>query len=616
VTDLKETLFNQKISKKFTEAIFAESHGAFDAHLGAGGLYYALAVMVRAQVSVCIGSGGGYVPRLLWQAQQDLGLSNAQTYLVDANIPDLGFGHPMQKGGWLTPDNDLQEAAPDLTILQMLSRDAAQLFAAAGITIDYLHIDGDHSTRGVVADMSDYLPLLSTRAVISLHDVRAPSVQLAISEILGRHPALESITFGEIGNGTAILRRQASPPPPALPLTLRDPASERRTTRINLSTAAAEIERSQAKSRFERWHYLTTPTYRSRYDLIAGTIDRPDHTIVEVGGYPNSIVRHVTAARRVIAIEPYTPPEYVSEIQAAAAQRNIELLIRQGRLGEMELNTELLGPYALVALGLDVSAGCDSAEEFQAALHALVDLAGHATVAALEAPQYAPSQIALRYLCNRLRLSLIHDITLDLSQDPVADEFFVRDGRAKRRLVVFRPEQILPAQDGEGVLNGPERYFESLRAGLPVRVKPCTLGEPIYFRANAGAEGFLTSGWSNVEAEHVWGIGRYSTIELELAQAPKNPIRLELDLMPAFAPDVCLQRLAILINGTRLFKGDILSEGPCRIVIPHDVLARRRSIRIVLIHPDGGRPAELLANSRDTRLLSIGLRSMVLVDPS
>src|SRR6202034_861335 len=99
----KQKLFNTTLCKQISEIIFSESHGAVDDHLGAGGLYYALATMIRSQVSVCMSSGVGFVPRLLRQAQEDLGLANAHTYLIDANLPDLGFGHPMQPGGWITP---------------------------------------------------------------------------------------------------------------------------------------------------------------------------------------------------------------------------------------------------------------------------------------------------------------------------------------------------------------------------------------------------------------------------------------------------------------------------------------------------------------------------------
>ena len=61
------------------------SHGAEEdtPELGAGILYYALAYAHRARTCVCLGSGGGYVPRLMRQAQRDLHLEDSRTFLVD-----------------------------------------------------------------------------------------------------------------------------------------------------------------------------------------------------------------------------------------------------------------------------------------------------------------------------------------------------------------------------------------------------------------------------------------------------------------------------------------------------------------------------------------------------
>ena len=48
------------------------SHGATDLHLGDGLMIYSLIMFNRAKVCVCIGSGGGFIPRLMTQARTDL----------------------------------------------------------------------------------------------------------------------------------------------------------------------------------------------------------------------------------------------------------------------------------------------------------------------------------------------------------------------------------------------------------------------------------------------------------------------------------------------------------------------------------------------------------------
>ena len=48
------------------------THGATDLHLGDGLLIYSFIQFIRAKVCVCIGSGGGFIPRLMTQARKDL----------------------------------------------------------------------------------------------------------------------------------------------------------------------------------------------------------------------------------------------------------------------------------------------------------------------------------------------------------------------------------------------------------------------------------------------------------------------------------------------------------------------------------------------------------------
>src|SRR5215469_12543354 len=123
-----ELMSSRLIRERFTNVVFSDSHGAYEQYLGTGYLYYGFAAAIRSQVSVCIGSGGGFVPDLLAQAQRDLCLDPATTYLIDANLPDLGFGSPIQAGGWLRPESDFSRRASDIIVLKMLSTDAARVF--------------------------------------------------------------------------------------------------------------------------------------------------------------------------------------------------------------------------------------------------------------------------------------------------------------------------------------------------------------------------------------------------------------------------------------------------------------------------------------------------------
>jgi hypothetical protein len=401
-----------------------------------------------------------------------------------------------------------------------------------------------------------------------------------------------------------------------LPLSLNPSHLPKRATRLDDATVARETEYSQARARYERWHYLKTPAYRSRYDLVAHSIDAPDRTVVELGGYPNSIVRHLGLARRVIAIEPYAPREYLEEVQSIAEQRGIDLLVKRGVLGQVDLDPALFGSYALVALGLDPAAGCDTAEEFQRALASLIDLAEHAEIIGVEVSGHAPSQLALRCLIECVEPIAVQDISLDLSHDPVAKEFYVHDDRARRRLLVFRPGRSLRPELREPVVAKFAAGFSDIAIGLPERAKTYTFNDTVHFRTGAGAERYLTCGWSGVEPRHVWCVGRRSELQLEITGLPDavRSFLLRLDLVALVQREkIPRQRLAVLINGKRVFKGKIRSGGFLEVPITRETLVARNPVKIALIHPDGVKPAERLANSKDTRTLSVGLRSIALV---
>ena len=48
------------------------THGATDYHMGDGLLIYSIIQYMRAKVFVCLGSGGGFIPRIMSQARKDL----------------------------------------------------------------------------------------------------------------------------------------------------------------------------------------------------------------------------------------------------------------------------------------------------------------------------------------------------------------------------------------------------------------------------------------------------------------------------------------------------------------------------------------------------------------
>ena len=182
------------------DAPWCTSHGAQtqDGFLGAGLLYYTITYMLKARFAVCLGSGGGFVSRLMRQAQRDLGLSDARTVLVDGNLPQRGWGSP----NWLDADSFFRNEYPDIEIVMQTTLQAAVGFDV----IDYLHIDADHSYEGCHADVHAYWPHLKSGSVVTLHDTQWPGagVNRVIDELRLRSDC-EVLDF-PIAAGTAVVR--------------------------------------------------------------------------------------------------------------------------------------------------------------------------------------------------------------------------------------------------------------------------------------------------------------------------------------------------------------------------------------------------------------------------
>ena len=99
---MKNTILNYEYIKEFITTNDGEdvpyrwSHGASDKHLGDGLIIYTLINFFKLKTLVCLGSGGGYIPRVMTQARYDLSEEgfyeevsmewgdNGSTYIVDA----------------------------------------------------------------------------------------------------------------------------------------------------------------------------------------------------------------------------------------------------------------------------------------------------------------------------------------------------------------------------------------------------------------------------------------------------------------------------------------------------------------------------------------------------
>ena len=153
------------------------THGATDFSMGDGMLVYSAIHYLRSKVCVCLGSGGGFIPRIMTQARIDLYDAEifegnrdynwgdiGTTFLVDASNGVGGFTD------WLEVDSFLRKTFYPRIINDTTENAYYNFFVKEDIKIDYLHIDAGHSYEDVKQDFELYYKLLSPSGIISIHD--------------------------------------------------------------------------------------------------------------------------------------------------------------------------------------------------------------------------------------------------------------------------------------------------------------------------------------------------------------------------------------------------------------------------------------------------------------
>lgn len=169
--------FDEHNEEVLSSVPYRWSHGATDEHMGDGILIYALIQHMRAKVCVCLGSGGGFIPRIMTQARIDLhrqGIFDGNnshnwgdigtTYVVDAMN---GIGGQVD---WFKEESFFRRKFQPRIINKTTEEAFHNYFVLNDIRIDYLHIDAGHSYENVKEDFDLYTQLLSPNGIVSIHD--------------------------------------------------------------------------------------------------------------------------------------------------------------------------------------------------------------------------------------------------------------------------------------------------------------------------------------------------------------------------------------------------------------------------------------------------------------
>lgn len=161
----------------FVKVPYAWTHGANDKSLGDGLLIYALMHYMRAKTAVCLGSGGGFVPRIMTQARIDLHAANIFEGNDNFNWGDIGVTYVVDAVNgvnghvdWKESDSFFRKRFHPRIIFDTTENAFHNHFVKEDIKIDYLHIDAGHSFEDVKRDFDLYSKILSPNGIISIHD--------------------------------------------------------------------------------------------------------------------------------------------------------------------------------------------------------------------------------------------------------------------------------------------------------------------------------------------------------------------------------------------------------------------------------------------------------------
>jgi hypothetical protein len=153
------------------------THGATDLHMGDGIVIYSIIQHLRAKNCVCIGSGGGFIPRIMTQARIDLHRQGIFEGNGDYNWGDIGATYVVDACNGVGGDTDIdnKDSFYRKTFYPRFVKDTSEnayynFFVLQDIKIDVLFIDGDHTYEGVKKDFDLYSNLLSENGIIVIHD--------------------------------------------------------------------------------------------------------------------------------------------------------------------------------------------------------------------------------------------------------------------------------------------------------------------------------------------------------------------------------------------------------------------------------------------------------------
>jgi Methyltransferase domain len=420
-----ELLNRQVIVDYMTQqAPWSGSHGADGDYLGMGLLYYAIVYILKAEVAVCLGSGGGFVPRLMRQAQRDLGIAaTSKTILVDGNYAKAGWGTPT----WLAPGSFFKREFDDIEIIIDMTRNAAMTyFKKHSVHVNYLHIDADHSFQGCLEDIETYWPFLGEGSIVTLHDTNLPGAGVMhVVEHIRTFSNCELIDFNSIGAGTAVVRIGSSRATPRLKQMSLSQGTTEELVRVVRRKEAQPIVPPEIA-----WKYLESAAFSVRYVLAAHFV----HTcraVIEIGGAKTPIDQFLTGVHdSVLVLDPFIRESHSTSLNGRACRVSHV----RARFQDVDWQVAIPGEYGLVMLGLELQG---------LGMHdyaVLYNLVNHAKVTVIEFPtSWSPSREQFELIKAHTQTQVTFHAKLDLEGNDFGSLENSWPARCDREVHVLEP---------------------------------------------------------------------------------------------------------------------------------------------------------------------------------
>lgn len=179
----QSSLFSKKTIKTFIETYAREDNwhslDKKNGGLGYGWIHYSLIRLLKPKNVLCVGSKWGFIPAVCALACRDNGIGMVD--FVDAGFDMNDYNkvageHWGGVGWWKKCDPKKYFGKFNLEKYISLHVTTSQLYADKNKKkkYGYVHIDGDHSYKGVKNDFELFWPRVEKGGFLAIHDIASP----------------------------------------------------------------------------------------------------------------------------------------------------------------------------------------------------------------------------------------------------------------------------------------------------------------------------------------------------------------------------------------------------------------------------------------------------------